>query len=172
MAFVAQELPTFSLKRFLLQNLPNSNNTRPWRVKNSPVVHRLRNPVFGLRQCRINNSSKCSNCYGPRAFGGPAVFCNKSCLLHYVYDFFSLRSHYSAKFAISSKRRFSTERRLRPEILLRFFLYSYATKGLRLWPAVFFSWFAAESSRIFSLLAVQFSVFLSGFYQPFRRFSR
>jgi len=26
-------------------------------------------------QCRINNSSKCSNCYGPRAFGGPAVFC-------------------------------------------------------------------------------------------------
>jgi len=25
--------------------------------------------------CRINNSSKCSNFYGPRAFGGPAVFC-------------------------------------------------------------------------------------------------
>jgi len=24
-------------------------------------------------QCRINNSSKCSNCYGARAFGGPAV---------------------------------------------------------------------------------------------------
>jgi len=37
-----------------------------------------------LPQCRINNSSKCSNCYGPRAFGGPAVFCNKTCLLHYI----------------------------------------------------------------------------------------
>jgi len=24
--------------------------------------------------CRINNSSKCSNYYGPRAFGGPADF--------------------------------------------------------------------------------------------------
>jgi len=38
--------------------------------------------------CRINNSSKCSNCYGPRAFGGPAVFCNKSYLSHYISDFF------------------------------------------------------------------------------------
>ena len=28
-------------------------------------------------QCRINNSSKCSNCYQPRAFGGPAVLCLK-----------------------------------------------------------------------------------------------
>jgi len=27
-------------------------------------------------QCRINNSSKCSNC------GGPTVCCNKSYLLH------------------------------------------------------------------------------------------
>ena len=35
------------------------------------------------RQCRINNSSKCSTCYGSRAFWGPAVFCNKSQLLHY-----------------------------------------------------------------------------------------
>jgi len=35
-------------------------------------------------QCRINNSSKCSNCYGPRVFGGPAVFCNKTYLLHYI----------------------------------------------------------------------------------------
>jgi len=32
----------------------------------------------GLR--RINNSSKCSNCYGSRAFGDPAVFCNISYL--------------------------------------------------------------------------------------------
>ena len=29
--------------------------------------------VSCLRQCRINNSSKCSNCCIPRAFGGPAV---------------------------------------------------------------------------------------------------
>ena len=28
-------------------------------------------------QRRINNSSKCSNCYGPHAFGGPAVLCVK-----------------------------------------------------------------------------------------------
>ena len=28
-------------------------------------------------QCGINNSSICSNCYGPRAFGGPAVLCVK-----------------------------------------------------------------------------------------------
>jgi len=31
-------------------------------------------------QCRINNSSKCSNCYGPSAFGIPlfveCVICN------------------------------------------------------------------------------------------------
>ena len=26
-------------------------------------------------QGQINNSRKCSNCYGPRASGGPAVFC-------------------------------------------------------------------------------------------------
>jgi len=26
-------------------------------------------------QCRIDNSRKCSNCYEPRAFGGPAVLC-------------------------------------------------------------------------------------------------
>jgi len=32
----------------------------------------------------MNNSSKCSNCYGPRAFRGPAVFYNKSYLLHYM----------------------------------------------------------------------------------------
>jgi len=35
-------------------------------------------------QCQINNSSKCSNCCGPHAFGGPTVFCNKSYLLHYI----------------------------------------------------------------------------------------
>jgi len=35
-------------------------------------------------QCRINNSSKCSNCFRPRAFGGPAVFCDKLYLLYRV----------------------------------------------------------------------------------------
>jgi len=38
----------------------------------------------GSEQCRINKSSKCSNYYEPRAFEGPAVFCNKSYLLHYI----------------------------------------------------------------------------------------
>jgi len=33
-------------------------------------------------QSRINNSSKCSNCYGPRAFGDPAVRCVKFFLLY------------------------------------------------------------------------------------------
>jgi len=28
-----------------------------------------------------NNSSKCSNCYGSRAFGDPAVFCNQAKLI-------------------------------------------------------------------------------------------
>jgi len=31
--------------------------------------------VYG--QCRINNSNKCSNCYGLSAFGGPADLCVK-----------------------------------------------------------------------------------------------
>jgi len=44
-----------------------------------------RNMLTNPSQCRINNSSKCSNCYGPRVFGGPAVFCNKSYLLYILY---------------------------------------------------------------------------------------
>jgi len=43
MTFVAQELHRFSIKRFLLQNLLYSVNTRPWSVKNSSVAHSLRN---------------------------------------------------------------------------------------------------------------------------------
>jgi len=55
-------------------------------------------------QRRINNSSKCSNCYGPRAFGAPVVFCNKSYSFIYLFfsDFFCLRGQYFAKYAISS----------------------------------------------------------------------
>jgi len=52
---------------------------------------------------------------------GPAVFCNKSYLLHYIYKIVQSkksRSQYFAKFAISSKRRFSIERCLCPEILV------------------------------------------------------
>ena len=44
MTFVAQELPTFSIKRFHLQNVLNFNKTRPWPVKNSSVAQRLGNP--------------------------------------------------------------------------------------------------------------------------------
>jgi len=33
-------------------------------------------------QCRINNNSKCSNCYGPHAFGGPTVLCAKFVLYY------------------------------------------------------------------------------------------
>ena len=33
-------------------------------------------------QCRINNSSKCSNCYGLRTFGDPALICVKFVLLY------------------------------------------------------------------------------------------
>jgi len=73
--------------------------------------------------------------YGPRVFGGPAVFCNKSDLLHRIF-FFSLRSQYFAKFAVSSSRRLLSERCLYPEILAWFFLYSYVTKGMRLQSAV------------------------------------
>jgi len=40
---------------------------------------------------RINNSSKCSNCYGPRAFGGPAVFCDTVNRIYYIkYKIFSI----------------------------------------------------------------------------------
>jgi len=52
-------------------------------------------------QCRINNSSRCSNCYWPRALEGPAVFCIKFYLLQYKIVF-SLWSQYFAKFATSS----------------------------------------------------------------------
>jgi len=30
-----------------------------------------------VNSARINSSSKCSNCYGPHAFGDPAVLCVK-----------------------------------------------------------------------------------------------
>jgi len=39
--FVAQELSTFSIKKFILQNALNINNTRPWPSENSSVAHRF-----------------------------------------------------------------------------------------------------------------------------------
>jgi len=37
-------------------------------------------------QCRINNSSKYSNCYGPRVFGGRAVLYVKLFLIYAKLD--------------------------------------------------------------------------------------
>jgi len=41
---VAEELPTFSIKRFNSQNVLNFNDTRPWPLKNSFVAHKLTRP--------------------------------------------------------------------------------------------------------------------------------
>jgi len=73
---------------------------------------------------------------GPALLGTPrSSVINLICYIIYKI-FFSLRSQCFAKFARSRKRRFSNERRLCPEILVRFFLYSYVTKGIRLRSAV------------------------------------
>jgi len=67
---------------------PNSTNFiyHPWDLFKSTVFPNsflFNSPLHvAPRQCRINNSSKCSNCYGPRAFGGPAVLCVKCVLYH------------------------------------------------------------------------------------------
>jgi len=42
-------------------------------------------PIHSWNQRRTNNSSKCSNCYGPHAFGDPAVLCVKF-VLYYVQE--------------------------------------------------------------------------------------
>jgi len=48
MTFVAQELPQFSIKRSILQNVLNFSNFRWWPIKNTSVAHRLRNPVLDV----------------------------------------------------------------------------------------------------------------------------
>ena len=48
MIFLAEELTTFSIKTFNLQNLLKFNNIRLWPLKNSSVAHSLRNPVLVL----------------------------------------------------------------------------------------------------------------------------
>ena len=73
---------------------------------------------------------------GPALLGAP-----RSSVINLIYYIiykiaFSLRSQYFDKFAISSKRRFSIERCLCPEIFVWFFLYSYVTKHIRLRSAV------------------------------------
>ena len=54
---------------------------------------------------------------GPALLGGPAVFCNKSYLLHYI-DLFQSKKSIFPKFAISSNRRFAIESCVCPEILV------------------------------------------------------
>ena len=46
MTFLADELPMFSIKTFILENLLNLTNIRPWPLNNSSVAHRLRNPAL------------------------------------------------------------------------------------------------------------------------------
>jgi len=82
-------------------------------------------------QCRINNSSKCSNYYGPRAFGVP-----RSSIINLIYYiickiFFGLRSQDFAKFAISIKRRFSLNAVCVQKFLFDSFV-QFVTKGIRL----------------------------------------
>ena len=73
--FTSEHLTTYQCFSFCLKKL--KQQTFRWkRAKHKIWIH--------CWQCRINNSSKCNNCYGPRAFGGSAVFCNKSFLLHYI----------------------------------------------------------------------------------------
>ena len=46
MKFVAEELPTFSIKTFNVKNLLNSSDMTLWPLKNSSVAHWLRNSDF------------------------------------------------------------------------------------------------------------------------------
>jgi len=55
------------------------------------VLLRIRLPLW---QCRINNSSKFNNCYGPRASGGPAVFCVKF-VFYCMMDITKIQGGYS-----------------------------------------------------------------------------
>ena len=106
---LSYKLPTQTHKLHLLASRTSYSHTN--------TSYRKAAVLLNLSQCRIKNSSKCSNCYGPRAFGGP-----RSSVInladYIVYDFFSLRSQYFAKFAVRSKRRFPSERCLCPEILV------------------------------------------------------
>ena len=71
---------------------PNSTNFiyHPWDLFKSTVFPNsflFNSPLHvAPRQCRINNSSKCSNCYGPRAFGGSAVLCAEAVFYHARVD--------------------------------------------------------------------------------------
>jgi len=53
MTFVAQELPTFSIKRFNLQNVLNFNNTRPCPVKNSSMPTGRETLLYRIRRLSL-----------------------------------------------------------------------------------------------------------------------
>jgi len=50
MMFVAEELPTFSVKTFNLENLLNCINIRPWPVKNYSVAHE---GLWSIKRCYV-----------------------------------------------------------------------------------------------------------------------
>jgi len=57
MKFVAEELPTFSIKTFNFENLLSFSNVRLWPIKNSSVALRLRNPaVEALNNEQLSSS--------------------------------------------------------------------------------------------------------------------
>jgi len=72
---------------------------------------------------------------GPALLGAP-----RSTVIKFIYYinliYFSLGSQYFAKFAVSSKRRFSIEPSLYPEFLVWFYVRSHATQDMRLRSAV------------------------------------
>jgi len=67
MTFLAEELPMFSIKTFILENLLNLTNIRPWPLNNSSVAHRLRNPALEKmialgKVCWILSRNEQKNC--------------------------------------------------------------------------------------------------------------
>jgi len=49
--FITQELPTFSIKRFILQNLLNFSNTRLWPVQNTPWPTVWESLLYWINKC-------------------------------------------------------------------------------------------------------------------------
>jgi len=87
-------------------------------------------------QCRINNSSKCSNRYGPRVFGA-----SRSSAINLIYYIaymilFNLRNQYFTKFAVSVSKDFQLKSVCVQKVFFDSFLYSYVTKDIRLRSAV------------------------------------
>jgi len=110
---------------------------------------------MGSLQCRINNSSKSNNCYGPRAFGGPAVLCVKymqglvlefrcpkqtlrkgPCILHMLYKTFSQKAskifHFVCECA-SALRSIHTVNYLKSLDFKLFFVYTLNLLRIPFW---------------------------------------